>query len=83
MKHLSANEILGFVSLKKADTQSVAVSAAVNSHIRQCGECLERVRAFQRIYDAFASVGISPEEYMPEEDFRREDCVDTSGDGAE
>ena len=73
MKHLSANEIVGFVSLKKMDERSVAISSEVNSHIRHCAQCLDRVKTFQRIYDVFSSVGVDPGEYMPTEDFHRND----------
>ena len=51
MKHLTADEILEFVSLSKLDDEAIRLSAAVNGHIRQCEKCRKLVSAFQLIQD--------------------------------
>lgn len=55
MKHLRVDDIISFVSLTELDSEAMVLSAAVNGHIRRCGQCRKCVRAFQTVYDAFAS----------------------------
>ncbi len=57
MKHLTVDEIIEFVSLTEYNDEAIKLSSAVNSHIRNCRECLELVRAFQTIYDEFIDMG--------------------------
>lgn len=59
MKHLSFDEIIGFVSLTELNDEAIENSAVVNGHIRKCKECLEKVRAFQMIYDEFSQLGLN------------------------
>ena len=54
MQHLTVDQIIDFVSLTKLDKEAAALSAAVNGHVRVCAKCLERVKAFQEIYDVFS-----------------------------
>ncbi len=56
MKHLNVDDIINFVSLTELNEEALELSAAVNSHIRNCQKCLETVRAFQLIYDEFCSL---------------------------
>ena len=64
MDHLTVDEIIRFVSLTEWSCEARALSAAVNGHIRKCGMCLRRVRAFQLIYDKFLRLN-------PGEDFQK------------
>ena len=56
MNHLTVDEIIDFVSLTELNTEAIALSAAVNGHIRKCERCLKVVRAFQMIYDEFSKL---------------------------
>jgi hypothetical protein len=56
MKHLTVDDMIRFVSLTELNDEAMELSASVNGHIRRCGECLERVRAFQMIYDEFTAL---------------------------
>ena len=56
MKHLSIDQIIDFVSLTALDHEAVKLSVTVNGHIRGCQKCLERVRAFQMVYDEFENL---------------------------
>ncbi len=51
MKHLTENEIIDFVSMNSINQESIGLAAAVNSHIMQCDECREKVKAFQAVND--------------------------------
>lgn len=51
MKHLTVDEIIDFVSIVRIDADSLALASKVNTHIKNCSECLRKVRAFQVIYD--------------------------------
>ena len=54
MTHLTVDEIIEFVSLNKLNREALKLSATVNGHIRKCEKCLNRVNAFQMIYDEFS-----------------------------
>ncbi len=54
MTHLTVDEIVEFVSLNKLNREALKLSATVNGHIRKCEKCLNRVSAFQMIYDEFS-----------------------------
>ena len=51
MKHVTAEEMIDFVSFDRIDPQTLANASAVTTHIRTCSACLRRVNAFQMIYD--------------------------------
>lgn len=51
MRHLTADEIIGFVTLSSADAASLRLASDVTAHIRQCGECMRKVQAYQLVYD--------------------------------
>lgn len=57
MKHLTIDRIIDFVSISKMDDASLELSLSVNEHIRECNECLEKVRAYQDVYDEFIRLG--------------------------
>lgn len=57
MKHLSIDEIIEFVSLTEENKDADKILEKVNGHICRCGACLQKVRAFQMIYDEFMSFG--------------------------
>ena len=57
MKHLTIEEIMSFVSMNTLSADTISLSKTVNSHIRDCGECLKKVRAFREVHDEFARLG--------------------------
>jgi len=59
MKHLSVDEILDFVTLTEPNAEAVALCASVTRHIRCCGACRKKVRAFLDLHDAFLRLGNS------------------------
>ena len=84
MEHLQIEEIMDFVSIDQADEASMRLGAKVSSHIIGCEKCLEKVRAFQDIYDEFIRMGKEPEK----EDLRmtyvhreKPDLTDWSAEG--
>ena len=58
MKHLTVDEMIDFVSIKKIDASSLALASRVNTHIRECDRCLSRVRALVDIYDELERRGL-------------------------
>jgi len=56
MKHLSVDEIIKFVSSNGLGDEEKINIRRVNEHIRSCSKCLEKVQAFQLIYDEFTSL---------------------------
>ena len=57
--HLSVDEIIEFVSFSGISEETLTLSAKVNGHIRDCAECMERVTAFQDVYDELCRIGNS------------------------
>ena len=55
MEHLTVDELTDFVSMSRIDSDTLALAARVNTHIRTCQMCLRRVRAYQMVYDELAS----------------------------
>lgn len=55
MKHLSANEIIEFVSLTELNDEAKNLCATVNGHICKCKKCFELVKAFQMVKDELNS----------------------------
>lgn len=51
MNHLTFEEIAKYVSLKKLDEEAFALASKVDTHIRECDQCLELVRAVRTIHD--------------------------------
>lgn len=56
MKHLTADDIIRFVSSDEESNDCVDLVVNVNAHIRECSGCLEKVKAFQLIYDKLSSM---------------------------
>ena len=56
MNHLTVDEIIEFVSIAELNDETNKLLTKVNSHICRCKECLQRVRAFQMVYDEFMSL---------------------------
>ena len=52
MKHVTAEEMIDFVSFDRIDPQTLANASAVT-----CSACLRRVNAFQMIYDELKDRG--------------------------
>jgi len=48
---------MSFVSMNTLSADTIALSKTVNSHIRDCGECLKKVRAFREVHDEFVRLG--------------------------
>lgn len=53
MDHLTAEELIEFVSFEKIDGQSMKLAVRVNTHIRNCADCMGKVRSYQCVYDEF------------------------------
>ena len=56
MKHLTVDEIIGFVSFDKINEETLALASKVNNHIGVCEECLRKVRTFQLVNDSLESL---------------------------
>lgn len=61
MKHLTVEDIINYVSFKTMNDTDLMHAANVVSHIRKCKDCLEKVKAFQLVYDKLAESGRSAE----------------------
>ena len=57
MTHLTVEEIIEFVSFDTLSEDTMALSTKVNEHIRSCSTCLEKVSAFQMVYDELCRIG--------------------------
>ncbi len=57
MKHLTVDEIIGFVSAKKPDPEIEALVCKVNMHIMTCAECMRTVKAFRLVHDELERTG--------------------------
>lgn len=57
MKHITVDEVIGFVSFTRLDAETKALAAKVNSHIIHCPACMRTVRAFQLVYDELEEMG--------------------------
>ena len=57
MKHITVDEVIGFVSFTKMDADTKALTRKVNSHIMHCPACMRTVRAFQLVYDELEDKG--------------------------
>jgi len=51
MKHLTVDEIIGFVTLSSTDAASLRLASDVTAHIRACAACMRKVQAYQLVYD--------------------------------
>ncbi len=56
MTHLTAQEIIDFVSFDKLTDETIALSKKVNEHILSCTECFEKVSAFQQVYEELGRI---------------------------
>ncbi len=52
MKHLTADEIINFVTINTLSKENLELAATVNSHILVCDKCREKVAAFQAVSDS-------------------------------
>lgn len=57
MTHLTVDEMINFVSFDRVNEDSLAIAVKVNSHIRGCEECLDKLRAFQTVHDELVKLG--------------------------
>ncbi|MBQ8697225.1 MAG: hypothetical protein IJ519_05840 [Clostridia bacterium] len=46
MTHLTIDDVINYVSVKKADKTSLELISRVTAHITRCDRCLRRVDAF-------------------------------------
>lgn len=53
--HLTANEIIEFVTLDQLNADSKKLLTRVNKHIRKCQKCFELVKSYQILYDELKS----------------------------
>ena len=53
--HLTANEIIEFVTLDQLNADSKKLLTRVNKHIRKCQKCFEFVKSYQILYDELNS----------------------------
>lgn len=49
-EHLNDQDILAFVEASDMSPETLSLISMVTTHIVRCEECLERVKAFQRLY---------------------------------
>ena len=56
MKHLTFEEIAGFISFQSLDENTVKLVQRVNGHICKCAGCREKVRAYQTVADGFSAL---------------------------
>ena len=76
MEHLTAEQIIDFVSADEINEKSIQNIGKVNAHITECEECLQKVRAFQLIYDEFLEIYKSKASGKDlYEFFERHDCA--------
>lgn len=57
MKHVTVDEMIGFVSMDTPDEKSLELASKVTAHICRCAECRGKVRAFQVICDEMTAAG--------------------------
>lgn len=55
-KHLTFNEIMDFISVKKLNAETEEIINRVNLHIIHCEECRNLVRSFQKMKNDFAQL---------------------------
>ncbi len=55
-EHLTAEEMIKFVSFKGLNEETKELASKVNSHILNCDVCLEKVRAFQMVSEAIQNL---------------------------
>ena len=56
-EHITVDEIIQFVSFDKMDSASLANASKVATHIRTCDDCLQKVKAYQLVYDELSKLG--------------------------
>lgn len=57
MKHVTVDEMIGFVSLDTLDEKSLELASKVTTHICRCTQCRGTVQAFQVICDEMTAMG--------------------------
>lgn len=57
MEHLKLEQIIEFVSMTEINPETLALSSKVVGHIRECQECLDKVKSFRLVYDEFVKLG--------------------------
>lgn len=57
MKHLTSDEMIDFVSMNNLDEESIKLASKVNLHIGECEKCLQKLQAFQLVYDEMIKIG--------------------------
>ena len=57
MEHLTVEEIIDFVSFDELTKENIDLALKVNKHIFSCAECMEKVNAFQNVYDELYRLG--------------------------
>lgn len=58
MDHLTIEEMLEFVTMKKLDERTLKLASRVNAHILRCDECLEQVKELQVIYEELGMIDL-------------------------
>ncbi len=58
MEHLSAEEIIDFVTSNRLDSETLRLASKVNAHISSCEDCRTQVNRYQAIYDEFCRLGL-------------------------
>ena len=51
MEHLSIDEIIQYVTATKVNKETLDLMSKVNSHIRNCSVCKEKVNAYEMVND--------------------------------
>ena len=58
MIHPSDEQLLDFVLMDSLDDDALKNAAFVTGHIAECGDCLKRVQAFNKVYDELVNAGV-------------------------
>lgn len=51
--HLTKDEIIDFILMRKLDNEALELARRVNSHIINCADCFRLVKAFQTVQTEF------------------------------
>lgn len=71
MKHLSPEEIIEFISISEITPSSLSLASRVNTHIRSCKSCLEKLQAYQSIQEALIHRNRQAEDEILANEIRR------------
>lgn len=71
MIHLTAEEMIDFISIHELTPETLALASKVNTHIRQCERCLTKLQAFQFVGDELTRQNRDIERNILEQELQR------------